>query len=98
MGEFQCDLCNFSVRFDYLGCSPPFSESIVLMEKAYVLKNPFNPHDSHLTIGGHCSVCGAMVCLGQACSVFYTRRFCKKCVEDNMDEFPPEIKEGFAKG
>ncbi|PIK34054.1 putative cysteine-rich DPF motif domain-containing protein 1, partial [Apostichopus japonicus] len=93
MSEFCCALCSFSSRYDYFGRKPPFVESIVLMEKAYVLKNPFTPHDSHLTIGAHCSQCDKAVCVQQTCSVFYTRRFCKHCVEKHSEEFPQEISE-----
>ncbi|XP_071816018.1 cysteine-rich DPF motif domain-containing protein 1-like isoform X2 [Apostichopus japonicus] len=71
---------------------------IRLMEKAYVLKNPFTPHDSHLTIGAHCSQCDKAVCVQQTCSVFYTRRFCKHCVEKHSEEFPQEISEVISKG
>ncbi|XP_065829753.1 cysteine-rich DPF motif domain-containing protein 1-like [Oscarella lobularis] len=89
---FRCSRCGLAVHFDYFGQKPPFNKAIVLLEEAYILKDPFAPDDQHLTLGGHCSLCKDPVCVGQLCSLFYTKRFCLSCVKARIDEFPDEIK------
>ncbi|XP_031562732.1 cysteine-rich DPF motif domain-containing protein 1-like [Actinia tenebrosa] len=89
---FKCSLCDFTSRYDYYGRNPPFSKSIVLLEDAYLIQDPFSPTQSHLTIGSNCTLCSADVCVGQNCSIFYTKRFCIPCVKKNITEFPDEIK------
>ncbi|CAF2397622.1 unnamed protein product [Rotaria sp. Silwood2] len=77
------------------------SITIDLIEKVYLLRDPFvaikdkNKQDetklSSLIIGSTCSVCSRLVCVHMDCSLFYTRRFCLKCVAKYRDEFPREI-------
>ena len=78
------------------------SLTIDLLETAYLLRDPFvavkdnnNKEDpsklSSVILGGTCSVCSAPVCAHLNCSVFYTRRFCLRCVAHYRDEFPREI-------
>ncbi|XP_022095911.1 cysteine-rich DPF motif domain-containing protein 1-like [Acanthaster planci] len=88
---FQCFLCDFKSPYDYFGRKPPFVKSVRLIDKAYVLKDPFAPEGRHITVGSHCSVCEQAVCAGQDCSLFYTRWFCLPCVKKNINEFPQEI-------
>ncbi|XP_072026578.1 cysteine-rich DPF motif domain-containing protein 1-like [Amphiura filiformis] len=95
--HFVCSLCDFSAPYDYFGNKPPFAKAIILMEKAFVIKDPFSPESKHLTIGGFCSVCDKPVCVGQNCSVFYTKRFCMTCTKDNIKEFPAEIQQELKK-
>jgi hypothetical protein len=74
---------------------------IDLIEKVYLLRDPFvaikdkDKEDltklSSLIIGSTCSVCSRLVCVHSDCSLFYTRRFCLKCVSQYRDEFPREI-------
>ncbi|XP_066285595.1 cysteine-rich DPF motif domain-containing protein 1-like [Branchiostoma lanceolatum] len=97
-GDFACSLCNISAPYDYLGTTPPYAKSIVLLEKAYVMKDQFTPgKEGHLVLGADCCLCGKCVCLGQDCSLFYTKRFCLPCVLQNIQEFPLEIQEEVAK-
>ncbi|CAF0937090.1 unnamed protein product [Rotaria sp. Silwood1] len=75
------------------------SITIDLIEKVYLLRDPFvaikDKEDqkklSSLIIGSICSVCSCPVCVHSDCSLFYTRRFCLKCVAKYRDEFPREI-------
>lgn len=77
------------------------SIKVDLIEKVYLLRDPFvavkdkdklHPTKiSSLIIGSTCSVCSRTVCLHSDCSLFYTRRFCLKCVAKYRDEFPREI-------
>ncbi|XP_052681011.1 cysteine-rich DPF motif domain-containing protein 1-like [Crassostrea angulata] len=94
---FVCENCNFSVSFDYFGRKPPFARSYVLMEEAYVMKDPFSEERGFITLGSSCNICRAKVCLSQNCSLFYTKRFCLRCVKKNLKEFPAEIKEEMTK-
>jgi hypothetical protein len=75
--------------------------TIDLLEQVYLLRDPFvaikdkDKDDqrklSSLIIGTTCSVCSLPVCVHADCSVFYTRRFCLKCLAKYRDEFPREI-------
>ncbi|XP_061178858.1 cysteine-rich DPF motif domain-containing protein 1-like [Saccostrea echinata] len=94
---FVCQNCKFSAHYDYFGRKPPFSKSFVLMEEAYVVKDPFSADGGMITLGSSCSCCGARVCLSQGCSLFYTKCFCLTCVKRNMKEFPSEIIEELTK-
>jgi hypothetical protein len=75
--------------------------TIDLLEQVYLLRDPFvaikdkDKEDqtklSSLIIGATCSVCSCPVCVHADCSLFYTRRFCLKCLAKYRDEFPREI-------
>jgi hypothetical protein len=77
------------------------SLTIDLLETVYLLRDPFvatkdkdkEDHTklSSLIIGSTCSVCSRPVCVHSDCSLFYTRRFCLKCLAKYRDEFPQEI-------
>jgi hypothetical protein len=77
------------------------SITIDLLEQVYLLRDPFvaikdkEKEDqtklSSLIIGSTCSVCSCPVCVHSDCSLFYTRRFCLKCIAKYRDEFPREI-------
>jgi hypothetical protein len=79
------------------------SITIDLLEQVYLLRDPFiaikdkdkDKEDqtkiSSLIIGSTCSVCSRPVCVHSDCSLFYTRRFCLKCLSKYRDEFPREI-------
>jgi hypothetical protein len=77
------------------------SITVDLLEKVYLLRDPFvaikdkDKQDQtkilSLIIGSHCSVCSRPVCVNLDCSIFYTRRFCLKCLSKYRDEFPREI-------
>lgn len=88
---FTCSFCGFECHYEYFGKNPPFSKSVLLLEDAYVLRDPFSPNPGHLILGGQCCLCSTDICVSQTCSIFYTKRFCISCVEKNMGEFPDEI-------
>ncbi|XP_046348405.2 cysteine-rich DPF motif domain-containing protein 1-like isoform X2 [Haliotis rufescens] len=90
--EFICSNCNFKMKYSYYGAKPPFLKSLILLEEAYVMKDPFSTEGSLITLGAHCSLCNKPVCIAADCSLFFTKRFCLGCVADHLDEFPKEIK------
>lgn len=71
--------------------------TVDLLEKVYLLRDPFvamkddQSKVPSLIIGSICSVCSRPVCIQSDCSLFYTRRFCLKCLAKYRDEFPREI-------
>ncbi|XP_074681739.1 cysteine-rich DPF motif domain-containing protein 1 [Strix aluco] len=97
-GEFTCQLCGLTAPYTYYGQKPPNTRSIVLLEESYVMKDPFTPDkDKFLILGSHCSLCSRSVCVGTECSLFYSKRFCLPCVNENLKAFPLEIQEDMAK-
>ncbi|KAJ7409809.1 hypothetical protein WISP_112256 [Willisornis vidua] len=64
-GEFECQLCGLTAPYMYYGPKPPNSPSIVILEEAYVMKDPFTPDkDKFIILGSHCSLCSRSVCVG----------------------------------
>ncbi|NXD16854.1 CDPF1 protein, partial [Nothocercus nigrocapillus] len=97
-GEFKCQLCDLTAPYTYYGQNPPNTCSIVLLEESYVMKDPFTPdNDTFLILGSHCSLCSRLVCVGTECSLFYSKRFCLPCVNENLEAFPFEIQEDMNK-
>ncbi|KAL3851811.1 hypothetical protein ACJMK2_015516 [Sinanodonta woodiana] len=90
--EFICSSCNFKTQYHYFGKKPPFVKSLVMMEDAYIMKDPFSSEGGIIPLGSHCTICGKSVCLSLECSIFYTKRFCVHCVKENISEFPLEIQ------
>ncbi|XP_008701105.1 cysteine-rich DPF motif domain-containing protein 1 isoform X2 [Ursus americanus] len=69
-----------------------------LLEESYVMKDPFtSDKDRFLVLGSKCSLCSRLVCVGPECSLFYSKRFCLPCVQENMDAFPQEIRQDLEK-
>ncbi|XP_043390928.1 cysteine-rich DPF motif domain-containing protein 1 isoform X1 [Chelonia mydas] len=69
-----------------------------LLEESYVMKDPFIPDkDKFLILGSQCSLCNRRVCVGTECSLFYSKRFCLPCVNENLREFPLEIQQDLEK-
>ncbi|XP_072001440.1 cysteine-rich DPF motif domain-containing protein 1 isoform X2 [Engystomops pustulosus] len=97
-GLFECKLCGLAVPYTYFGQKPPNTQSIVLLEECYVMRDPFLPDkDKFLILGSPCSLCGRVVCVGADCSLFYSKRFCLPCVTKNVDSFPTEIQQDLDK-
>ncbi|XP_062448655.1 cysteine-rich DPF motif domain-containing protein 1 isoform X1 [Rhea pennata] len=97
-GEFKCRLCGLTAPCTYYGQKPPNTRSIMLLEESYVMKDPFTPEkDRFLILGSQCSLCSRSVCVGTECSLFYSKRFCLPCVNDNLKAFPLEIQEDMDK-
>ncbi|CAG9536726.1 unnamed protein product [Cercopithifilaria johnstoni] len=46
-----------------------------------------------LVLGAICSKCGQPVCIGEDCSVFYTKTFCVACVTQEKTSFPKSFIE-----
>ncbi|XP_075298605.1 cysteine-rich DPF motif domain-containing protein 1 isoform X2 [Opisthocomus hoazin] len=97
-GEFTCQLCGLTAPYTYYGQKPPNTCSVVILEESYVMKDPFSPDkDKFLILGSHCSLCSRSVCVGTECSLFYSKRFCLPCVNENLEAFPLEIREDMDK-
>ncbi|KAM8820503.1 CDPF1 protein, partial [Eudromia elegans] len=97
-GEFKCELCGLTAPYTYYGQKPPNTRSVVLLEESYVMKDPFTPDkDSFLILGSQCGLCSRLVCVGTECSLFYSKRFCLPCVNENLKAFPLEIQEDMDK-
>ncbi|XP_057598268.1 cysteine-rich DPF motif domain-containing protein 1 isoform X2 [Hippopotamus amphibius kiboko] len=92
-GVFECQLCAFTAPYSYVGQQPPDTQSVVLLEESYVMRDPFTPDkDRFLVLGSRCSLCGRL-----ECSLFYSKRFCLSCVRENIDAFPQEIQQDLEK-
>ncbi|KAM7181215.1 cysteine-rich DPF motif domain-containing protein 1 isoform 1-T1 [Macrochelys suwanniensis] len=97
-GDFECQLCGLTAPYSYYGQKPPNTHSVVLLEESYVMKDPFIPDkDKFLILGSQCSLCNRRVCVGTECSLFYSKRFCLPCVNENLREFPLEIQQDLDK-
>ncbi|OXB56821.1 hypothetical protein ASZ78_005789 [Callipepla squamata] len=73
-------------------------EQLRILEDSYVMKDPFTPDkEKFLILGSPCSLCRRTVCVGTECSLFYTKRFCLPCVNENLRAFPLEIQEDMDK-
>lgn len=97
-GQFKCQLCGLTAPYTYYGQKPPNTRSIVILEDSYVMKDPFTPDkEKFLILGSLCSLCRRTVCVGAECSLFYTKRFCLPCVNENLQAFPLEIQEDMDK-
>ncbi|CAH8850473.1 unnamed protein product [Trichobilharzia szidati] len=84
---FHCRLCNFKIRYDYKGDSPPFfKKDVKLLENAYCIRDPFADDNlGGIILGGDCSLCGKCVCVSQNCSSYYLKRYCRDCSKDMND-------------
>ncbi|XP_046840067.1 cysteine-rich DPF motif domain-containing protein 1-like [Xenia sp. Carnegie-2017] len=95
--HFKCVKCEFSTHYDYFGSKPPFYKDLILLEDAYIMKDPFTMEANFIVLGGHCSFCNIAVCCNQKCSIFYTKRICLACCLNHFDDFPPAIKQDLQK-
>ncbi|NWH49952.1 CDPF1 protein, partial [Fregata magnificens] len=97
-GEFKCQLCGLTAPYTYYGQKPPNTRSIVLLEESYVMKDPFTPDkDKFLILGSILCILLTMLFSSQECSLFYSKRFCLPCVNENLKAFPLEIQEDMDK-
>ncbi|KAM9327515.1 cysteine-rich DPF motif domain-containing protein 1 isoform 1-T1 [Pholidichthys leucotaenia] len=95
---FTCQLCHLSSPYTYYGQKPPNTRAIVLLEECFVSKDPFSPDkEKFLILGSICSLCNVRVCVGSDCSLFYTKRFCMRCVNKHLDQFPHQVQAELAK-
>ncbi|XP_016077702.1 PREDICTED: cysteine-rich DPF motif domain-containing protein 1 isoform X2 [Miniopterus natalensis] len=93
LGVFECQLCALTAPYSYVGQKPPNTQSVILLEESYVMKDPFTPDkDRFLILGSRCSICSRL-----ECSLFYSKRFCLPCVQENVHAFPQEIQQDLEK-
>lgn len=93
-GIFTCVRCGLKEHYFYKGKKPPFTKKISFREDSYVMKDPFSPPNKNqlLLLGSDCSLCNIPVCQSPDCSIFYTRRFCISCAEENLKNFPSAVQ------
>ena len=53
---FRCALCAFECHADYYGRRPPWNTKIVLLEDAWVIRDPLGSADHPLCVGAPCQV------------------------------------------
>lgn len=93
---FTCSVCGQSEKCHYLGTEPPFCKAFIQFhEQCFVIIDPFTPRQfrgvsNFLVLGGFCSYCKEEVCV--ECSIYFTKRFCIKCSQFNINEFPKEVQ------
>jgi hypothetical protein len=89
---WQCSYCQLEELYDYKGMKPPFAKYISFLEDCYIMKNPFSfsSNDQILILGADCTICKKSVCI--ACSLFFTKRFCKICILKNIKDFPYNLQ------
>ncbi|XP_052604523.1 cysteine-rich DPF motif domain-containing protein 1 [Peromyscus californicus insignis] len=98
LGMFECQLCALTAPYSYVGQKPPDTQAVVLLEESYIMKDPFSSDKARfLVLGARCSVCGRLVCVGPDCSLFYSKRVCLPCVQENISAFPQEIRQDVEK-
>ncbi|KAM9683490.1 cysteine-rich DPF motif domain-containing protein 1 isoform 6-T8 [Dama dama] len=70
LGVFKCQLCALTAPYSYKGQQPPDSQSVVLLEESYVLRDPFTPDKGRfLVVGSRCSMCSRLVQLALCSSL-----------------------------
>ena len=90
---FECHQCKSKYKYDNYNKYKDKKANLYMMEDVYYIKDPFEPvHNIPLILGGTCSVCSNVVCVNPKCSLFYTRRFCTECVQNEATNFPEELK------
>mmetsp|Transcript_51047 Transcript_51047/g.94409 ORF Transcript_51047/g.94409 Transcript_51047/m.94409 type:complete len:120 (+) Transcript_51047:46-405(+) len=93
-GTFRCSICDFNCRYDYCGRQPPYSPpGLRWMEDIFSLENPGELGSSAcICLGSCCCACGQQVCADERCSLFYSKRFCKRCVAEAKAYFPAGLQ------
>lgn len=93
--EFSCEICGLEAPYEVFDDRPPkkgVTRTIRYREKCYIMQDPFRPQSERLplVVGAPCSECEKkMVCMD--CSLFFSRRFCVKCVRRYESDFPHQL-------
>ena len=77
-----------------------YQRTISLKNNEKLTRNLFQPRQSRwfsdfLVLGGTCAACNAECC--QDCSIYFSKRFCIKCAEFNINEFPKDVQSKIVK-
>lgn len=90
--SFECSQCQNKYKYDKFSKYKDEKSKFYILEDVYYIKDPF-AHKSFipLVLGGICSLCMKAVCVDQKCSIFYTKRYCLTCVQENIESFPKEV-------
>ena len=71
------------------GKKAPYCPGVIFFDDTYLLRDPYSPEPRVVGVAGPCDLCSSIACFD--CSVFYTKRFCGKCVLENPDGFPQQL-------
>ncbi|XP_019848845.1 PREDICTED: cysteine-rich DPF motif domain-containing protein 1-like [Amphimedon queenslandica] len=91
-GSFRCERCGFTSLVYSFSKSCPFSSGLVFSEDCFIGRDPFSEKHKPLVLGSRCAACHRAICVSQDCSIFYTRRYCKDCFDNNRSRFPLELQ------
>ncbi|KAL5261338.1 hypothetical protein ACHWQZ_G007138 [Mnemiopsis leidyi] len=87
-----CQICQINLPYDFYGKKAPYCPGVIYFDDTYLLRDPYSPEPRVVAVAGPCDLCSSIACLD--CSVFYTKRFCGKCILENSDGFPSQIVVG----
>lgn len=90
--KFQCQQCGNEYKYEKHAKFKKESLQFYMLEHVYYIKDPFEDKSQlPIVLGGDCSLCGGTVCVSPKCSIFYTKRYCFSCVQENINSFPVEV-------
>ena len=95
-----CQICRGDYPIDYFGRRPPYAPAYTFLEDAYLLRDPFAELAANavICVGGICGNCDQDVCAAPECSLFYSKRFCARCVHGSSNgEEPRSLSRWFPK-
>ncbi|XP_066214781.1 cysteine-rich DPF motif domain-containing protein 1-like isoform X2 [Saccopteryx leptura] len=52
LGVFECQLCALTAPYSSMGQKPPDTQSVILLEESYIMKDPFTPDKDRFLILG----------------------------------------------
>ena len=90
--EFQCEMCGNRYKYKKFSKFKNEKVNLYLLEDVFYIDDPFQLKSAMpFIVGGRCSICSRTICVGQKCSIFYTKRFCLGCAKEDMKHFPKEL-------
>mmetsp|Transcript_1802 Transcript_1802/g.2632 ORF Transcript_1802/g.2632 Transcript_1802/m.2632 type:complete len:107 (+) Transcript_1802:27-347(+) len=97
--EFTCSSCQVEFPFTYYSNRLRRCDALILLENAYIYVERSRESERQtnipLILGSRCDLCRKDVCHSKACSLFYTKRYCRDCFVSNADSFPSELQKVF---
>ncbi|ELK07908.1 hypothetical protein PAL_GLEAN10007133 [Pteropus alecto] len=90
LGVFECQLCALTAPYSYVGQKPPNTQSVIPMPSAWRGAGLWERLHGALWHS-------ARSVFFQECSLFYSKRFCLPCVQENIAAFPQEIRQDLQK-
>lgn len=93
--SFKCTQCFLEEKCDYFGDDPSFARCYKLLERSYVMKDPFSDpkFGNFIIIGSPCIKCNSTVCKDINCSFYYNGTYCLQCAKSYCHTFPVVLQE-----